>query len=204
MFVWGNAKRIAIIVACAFLPASSAQATDKMYEGIGSAASPDLIRAWSIDVEPGGGGAPPGGGTVYDGEPIYLDKCASCHGDFGEGVGKMPPLIRGSGALTDDRPIKTVGSYWPYATTLFDYIKRTMPMQMPQSLTNEETYAVTAFVLYLNGISSESFELTADNITKINMPNRNGFYEDDRQEAEKYYEYCMENCLKYKLVGVAN
>ncbi|WNJ98931.1 cytochrome c [Thalassospiraceae bacterium LMO-JJ14] len=180
-----------------------AEAGEARYDGIGAAASADLIRAWNIDVAPNGAGAPPGSGNVSNGEAVYFEKCAHCHGDFGEGVGNMPKLISGSGTLLDDRPIRTVGNYWPFATTLFDYIKRTMPMQAPQSLADEDVYSVTSYVLYINNIVPKDFILNQTSITGIEMPNVDGFYMDNRKTKESYADSCMHDCPPYQVLGVA-
>jgi len=160
--------------------------------GIGTPATAEEIAGWDIDIRPDGKGLPPGSGSVEDGEMMYEEKCASCHGSFGEGVGRYPVLAGGEGTLTNERPEKTVGSYWPYASTLWDYIHRAMPFPQPQSLTDEEVYAITAYVLYLNDLVEDDFVLTADNLASIEMPNRDGFFFDDRPDTQN--TGCMENC----------
>jgi len=160
--------------------------------GIGKPATPAEIAGWDIDIRPDGVGLPPGSGSVEDGEMLYEEKCASCHGSFGEGVGRYPKLAGGEGTLTDDRPDRTVGSYWPYASTLWDYIHRAMPFPQPQSLSDDEVYAITAYVLNLNDIVDDDFVLTQDNLASIEMPNRDGFYFDDRPDTHN--TECMENC----------
>lgn len=160
--------------------------------GIGTPATAEEIAGWDIDIRPDGMGLPPGSGSVEDGEMMYEEKCASCHGSFGEGVGRYPVLAGGEGTLTDARPERTVGSYWPYASTLWDYIHRSMPFPQPQSLTDEEVYAITAYVLYLNDLVEDDFVLTADNLASVEMPNRDGFFFDDRPDTNN--TGCMENC----------
>ncbi len=160
--------------------------------GIGTPATAEEIAGWDIDIRPDGMGLPPGSGSVEDGEMMYEEKCASCHGSFGEGVGRYPVLAGGEGTLTDARPDRTVGSYWPYASTLWDYIHRAMPFPQPQSLTDEEVYAITAYVLYLNDLVEDDFVLTADNLASVEMPNRDGFFFDDRPDTNN--TGCMENC----------
>jgi S-disulfanyl-L-cysteine oxidoreductase SoxD len=142
--------------------------------GVGRAATPQEIAGWDIDVSPSGAGLPPGRGDVRQGEAIFANKCAACHGAHGEGK-PMDALVGGIGTLRDKKPEKTVGSFWPYATTLFDYVRRAMPLNAPQSLTPDEVYAVSAYVLFLNGIVPQDAMLDADNLAKINMPNRDGF-----------------------------
>jgi S-disulfanyl-L-cysteine oxidoreductase SoxD len=171
--------------------------------GLGRAASPEEIAGWDIDVRPDGMGAPPGSGSVMDGEPIYMERCASCHGDFGEAFGRWPALMGGEGSLASSEPEKTVGSYWPYATTLYDYIYRAMPFGDAQSLTVDETYAVTAYVLYLAFIADDDFVLTNENLADIEMPNRDGFYLMEEPEFEPH-EPCMENCKEeVRIIGRA-
>ncbi len=142
--------------------------------GIGHTATPQEIAGWDIDVSPNSAGLPPGRGDARRGEAIFAEKCASCHGARGEGK-PMDRLVGGLGTLRDKKPEKTVGSFWPYATTLFDYVRRAMPLNAPQSLTPDQVYAVSAYVLFLNGIVPLDATLDTDNLAKINMPNRNGF-----------------------------
>jgi len=149
-------------------------AADRKY-GLGRPATPEEIAGWDIDVRPDGSGLPEGAGSVADGEAIYLERCASCHGEFGEGGGRYSVLMGGFGTLVQDRPEKTIGSYWPYASTIWDYVYRTMPFGESQSLTAEEVYAVTAFLLYLNEIVEDDFVLSDKNFSAIVMPNAEGF-----------------------------
>lgn len=160
--------------------------------GIGRAAGADEIAGWDIDVRPDGLGLPPGQGSVMDGEMLYESRCASCHGTFGEGVGRWPVLSGGFDTLTHERPTKTVGSYWPYASTLWDYIHRAMPFTAPRSLSADETYAISAYVLYLNDIVDDEFVLTQDNLASIEMPNQDGFFLDDRPDSPN--TRCMKDC----------
>lgn len=160
--------------------------------GYGKDASIEEIAGWDIDIRPDGLGLPPGGATPEDGEMLYEDKCALCHGSFGEGVGRYPVLAGGEGTLTEPRPEKTVGSYWPYASTLWDYIHRAMPFAEPESLGDEEVYAITAYVLYLNDLVDYEFELNQDSLASIEMPNKDGFFFDDRPDTAN--EFCMSNC----------
>jgi cytochrome c len=166
--------------------------------GIGHEATPEEIKGWDIAVRPDGQGLPPGKGTVKQGEEIYQAQCATCHGEFGEGRDRWPVLAGGFGSLTHDRPDKTVGSFWPEASTIFDYIKRAMPFGNAQSLTDDEVYALTAYVLNLNDvIKDRNFELNQSNLASIRMPNKDGFYDDDRETAEKQFwgvDPCMKDC----------
>jgi cytochrome c len=136
--------------------------------------APDEIKLWDIDVSPSGAGLPEGSGTVAHGKSVYGDNCAPCHGDKGVG-GIKDRLAGGIGTLATDMPIKTVGSYWPYATTLFDYIRRAMPYPAPGMLNADDTYAVAAYILYLNGILREDGQLDRATLPKVQMPNRDGF-----------------------------
>src|SRR5271163_485939 len=142
--------------------------------GIGREATPQEIAGWDIDVSPSGAGLPPGRGDVREGEAIFAHKCAACHGAHGEGK-PMDALVGGIGTISTMKPDKTVGSFWPYATTLFDYVRRAMPLNAPQSLTPDEVYAVSAYVLFLDRIVPPDSTLDADNLAKVNMPNRDGF-----------------------------
>ena len=160
--------------------------------GYGKDASPAEIAGWDIDIRPDGMGLPPGSGTPEDGESLYEEKCAICHGSFGEGVGRYPVLAGGEGTLKESRPEKTIGSFWPYASTLWDYIHRAMPFAEPESLGDDEVYAISAYVLYLNDLIDYEFELNQDNLAAIEMPNKDGFFLDDRPDAAN--ELCMSNC----------
>jgi cytochrome c len=165
--------------------------------GIGREAKPEEIAGWDIDIRPDGEGLPAGKGTVKDGEAIFAERCAGCHGEFGEGVGRWPALAGGSGTLTADRPVKTIGSYWPYASTLVDYVRRAQPFGNAQSLGNDELYAVVAYLLFLNDIVDENFVLSKETFGKFKMPNEHGFHDDDREKAERAFwnpKPCMTDC----------
>ena len=184
---------LVLVLAAQGFIASSAYAKEPGYYGLGRIATEEEIAGWDIDVRPDGQGLPVGSGSVSRGEELFDAKCASCHGGFGEGEGRWPALAGGIGTLTEDRPEKTVGSYWPYASTLWDYIHRAMPFTAPQSLTDDETYALTAYVLYLNEIiEDEDFVLSKENFADIEMPNKDGFFVDNRPDVNN--EACMENC----------
>ena len=141
---------------------------------LGRPATPAEITAIDIDIPPSGEGLPRGGGDAMAGESLYLAKCASCHGAGGQGK-PADQLVGGIGSLASDKPVRTVGSYWPYATTLFDYVRRAMPLNAPMSLTDDETYAVTAYLLALDGIVPKEMSLDAVSLPKVKMPNRDGF-----------------------------
>ncbi len=142
--------------------------------GLGQTPGADQIRGWDIDVRADGAGLPPGSGSVARGRAIYEARCLSCHGANGD-KGIAPRLAGGQGTLASKAPVLTVGSYWPYATTLYDYIHRAMPLDSPQSLTPDEVYAVTAYTLHLNGILKADAVLDAASLAAIRMPNRDGF-----------------------------
>jgi cytochrome c len=161
--------------------APSARAQLPTY-GLGRAPTAEEIKAWDVTIPPDGKGLPPGSGTAAQGEPIYARRCASCHGERGENP-KYDRLVGGRGSLNTDKPVKTVGSYWPFATTLWSYINRAQPFDEPGSLTPEEVYAVTAYLLYLNGIIRETDVIDARTLPQIKMPNRDGFVPDPRPDV---------------------
>jgi mono/diheme cytochrome c family protein len=159
--------------------------------GFGTTATPAEIAAWNIDVDRDGKALPPGKGSVAQGHELFDNQCAACHGAKGEG-GLGDKLVGGQGTLATPKPVKTVGSFWPYAPTLFDYIRRAMPLNAPQSLTNDEVYAVSAYVLNLNGLVPDNATLDAKSLAAVKMPNRNGFVQDPRPDAHN--KACMSNC----------
>lgn len=165
--------------------------------GIGHVATPEQIAGWDIDVRPDGQNAPAGQGSVKAGETIYLEKCAACHGEFGESAGRWPQLAQGKGTLASHDPVKTVGSYFPHLSSVFDYIRRSMPFGDAQSLSNDELYAVTAYVLNLNDIVDDKFVLSKATWGTVKMPNQAGFFDDDREKSEKSFwnaKPCMKDC----------
>ena len=192
----GVVMRFCFLIAMMFALSTPAAAQESGNYNLGRPASAADIAAWDIDIRFDGEGLPPGEGSASDGETAYDAKCASCHGDFGQGEGRWPPLVGGFDSLThqgDQRPEKTVGSYWPYAPTLFDYIRRAMPYTAPQSLTNEETYAIVAYILYLNDIVGDDFVADAESLAAVEMPNRDNFYIDPRPDVKN--TACMKDCL---------
>ena len=150
--------------------------------GLGRTATEEEIRAWNIDITPKGEGLPPGQGTVAQGAQVYAAKCAACHGPTGA-EGPKDRLVGGQGTLATPKPVRTIGSYWPYATTLYDYIYRAMPFDAPQSLTSEETYSVIAWLLFQNQIIAENTVIDAQSLPKVKKPNRNGFILDPRPDV---------------------
>lgn len=164
--------------------------------GLGREALPEEVAAWDIDIRPDGLGLPPGSGNAIDGEEVYADNCAYCHGDFGEGVDRWPVLAGGQGTLQGDDPVKTIGSYWPYLSTVWDYIHRAMPFGSAQSLTDDEVYAITAYLLYMNDVIDDDFELSRESFAEVEMPNAGGFFEDTRPDTPTTAktEPCMSEC----------
>ncbi len=165
--------------------------------GLGRPATEDEIAAWDVNVMPDGTGLPVGSGSVEDGEMLFSENCAVCHGEFAEGSGNWPKLAGGDGSLADQDPLKTVGSYWPYLSTAFDYVHRSMPFGAAQTLSADDTYAITAYILYSNFLVDEDFVLSNENFLEVEMPNAEGFIVDDRAETEYPQwrtEPCMENC----------
>ena len=142
---------------------------------LGQPIAPADAAAWDISIAPDGSGLPPGRGTAKEGEAVFAAKCQACHGDRAAG-GPNDALVGGVGSLAPGKaPVKTVGSFWPYATTLFDYVRRAMPFQEAKSLTSEEIYAVSAYILNLNDIIGPDDVLDAQSLPKVRMPNRDGF-----------------------------
>jgi len=185
---------IIAVAAVAITVISGTAAPTRQIFGIGEPATSAEISRWNIDVRPDGVGLPVGQGNVGQGGEIFAERCAQCHGDFGEGLGNFPVLVGGASAELKggDRPEKTVGSYWPYASTLFDYIHRAMPFGDAQSLSANETYALTAFLLSMNGVIPEDSVLNEKNLAAVKMPNRDGFYFDPKPDVAN--NACMSNC----------
>lgn len=160
--------------------------------GLGRAALPEEIAAWNLDISPNGDGLPVGSGSVEDGEMIFSDNCAVCHGEFAEGVGNWPKLAGGEDTLADKDPLKTVGSYWPYLSTVYDYVRRSMPFGNAQTMSDDDVYAITAYILYSNYLVEDDFVLSNENFLDVEMPNAEGFVVDDRAETE-YTIFTEEN-----------
>lgn len=163
------------------------------YYDYGESATAEQIAGWDIDVRPDGMGYPPGSGTVQEGAQVYQVQCASCHGTFGEAMGRYPALSGGEGTLASDQPEKTVGSYWPYVSTLWDYINRAMPFYAPQSLNNDQVYALVAYILNLNYLVDGDFVANAQSLTAIKLPNADGFVRPDPR-PDTQATLCMSGC----------
>jgi cytochrome c len=170
----------ALYVALVFSPASVIAQSSSL--GIGHPPKAQQLKQIDIDVTPDGKGLPPGSGTAARGKDVYTRRCETCHGSTGK-EGPQDILAGGKGSLATDKPQKTVGSYWPYATTLWDYINRAMPFDHPSTLTPDEVYSAAAYVLFLNGIVGEQETLDQTTLPKVQMPNRNGFVSDPRPDV---------------------
>lgn len=170
--------------------------------GYGAMATPAEIAGWNIDVRGAdGAGLPSGSGTVDHGADVFAQACAACHGTFGEGEGRYPKLMGGEGTLTADRPEQSVGSYWPYAPTLWDYINRAMPLSAPHSLSADDVYALTAYILNFNNIVPSNFVADRDSLPRVKMPNRDNFtWKDPRPDTAA--TACMKNCADPKSVKI--
>jgi cytochrome c len=181
--------RIAAFAVFALAFATVAQAQSPY--GIGRSATPAEIAGWNIDIDRRGDNLPPGSGSVSRGREVFDQQCAACHGAKGEG-GVGDRLVGGQGTLATAKPVRTVGSYWPYAPTLFDYIRRAMPQNAPESLSNDDVYAVSAYILGLNGLLPADATLDAGTLSAIKMPNRNMFVDDPRPDVRN--PACMAGC----------
>jgi len=171
----------AIALGCVMPSWSGGESTGE-YGGIGRPATDEEMRAWNIDVSSTGEGLPSGQGTAKEGAQVFAAKCAACHGPTGT-EGPKDRLVGGQNTLQTPKPVRTVGSYWPYATTLYDYIHRAMPFNAPQSLSSDETYSVIAWLLFQNQIIPEDAVINAQTLPKVQMPNRNGFISDPRPDV---------------------
>src|ERR1700761_7235760 len=171
--------------------ASLAHAETQGHYGIGRPATEAEIAGWNIDIGRNGENLPSGSGTVSHGREVFAQQCAACHGEKGGGgVGER--LVGGQGTIATPKPIKTVGSFWPYAPTLFDYIRRAMPQNAPQSLSNEDVYAVSAYILNMNGLLPADATLDAKTLSEIKMPNREMFTGDPRPDVKN--PACEKGC----------
>lgn len=180
-----------LVIVLATLTGQSVQAQG-VYK-VGRPATSAEIALWNLDVAPDGKNLPAGSGSVSQGREVYMAQCAACHGAAGEG-GAGDRLSGGGGTLATPKPVRTVGSYWPYATTLFDYIRRAMPLHAPQSLTASDVYAVSGFVLFLNGVVPEDATMDARTLPAVKMPNRDGFVSDPRPDVNS--SACYRDCVK--------
>ena len=207
MFAWARPAvqaAAAVMMTVTGLSATMALAGSDDGMSFGRPALPEEIAAWDIDVRPDGVGLPPGSAAAKDGEELYFERCATCHGEFGEGIDRWPVLMGGFDTLSDDRPEKTIGSYWPYASTLWDYIHRAMPFGEAQSLTDDEVYAAALYVLYLNDIVDFDTVYDQDSFAGIEMPNKDGFFMPDPRPDTSRGEPCMQDCAALgEIIGKA-
>lgn len=177
-------------------PAQPAQSPGKAAPaprlGLGTPVTESQLAAWNIDIDPDGRGLPPGSGTVSAGQTLYETRCIACHGAGGE-KGIADRLVGGQGSLATKAPVRTIGSFWPHATTLYDYIHRAMPFDSPQSLSANDTYAVTAYLLHLNGLLPANGKLDAKSLPRVVMPNRQGFNASD-EKPDVVGSSCVKDC----------
>lgn len=185
----GNLTATALLVAATFFgTAALAQTPD--YANVGRTPTPEEIKAWDISIGLEGKELPPGSGTAKQGEPIFMQKCAVCHGEKLEGGrylgAAVPALAGGFGTLKSDHPLKTVGSYWPFPTTVYDFINRSMPREQERTLKPEQIYAIVAFIFYKNNIIGENDVMDAKTLPKVKMPNRDNFIPKDFDEINNW------------------
>lgn len=180
----------ASVVALTAVPAMA----DKL--GLGRAATEAEVAAWDLDVFPDGSNLPEGSGDVWTGEEVFAEHCAACHGDFAEGVDNWPKLAGGADTLDHEDPLKTVGSYWPYLSTTFDYVRRSMPFGAAGTLSDDDVYAIVAYILYSNDLVDDDFTLSKETFLDVEMPNADGFIVDDRAATEYgvFNNRCMSDC----------
>ncbi|MBI3940393.1 MAG: cytochrome c [Acidobacteria bacterium] len=185
--LYGNRSLVVLVVALAACVAALGQGSTY---NLGSKASEEDIKAWGHLVGPDGKDLPPGSGTAKEGARVYAQKCAVCHGPTGaEMTIYHRPLVGGKGTLTTINPVKSIGTYWPFATTVWDQIYRAMPPDKPRSLSADEIYALTAFLLYRNDVIKESDVIDAESLPKVQMPNRNGFFPAEPEWKPGYYQH---------------
>lgn len=172
--------------------------------GYGRAPTAAEIAGWDIDARGDDGkGLPPGKGSASRGADVFAEQCAACHGTFGEGEGRFPKLVGGNGTLTSERPEPTVGSYWPFAVTLWDYINRAMPMPTPHTLSADDVYALTAYILSLNGVVADDFVADKDSLPRVKMPNHDHFtWTDPRPDTPG--KVCMTKCADPKAITIVS
>ena len=192
-----RSRKTLLLAAAALLAGvSAAVASDygkRPETGHGKPVNDADLKLWNIDIHtPDGANLPPGEGTVSAGKAVYEGKCIACHGEKAAGGPVYGTLVGGIGSMTKSPRVLTPGSMYPYAPILFDYVRRAMPMDAPQSLTADEVYAVAAYIYNLNGLVPDDFKMNAQSMAKIEMPNRNAFIVDDRPDTKA--ERCMTDC----------
>ncbi|SCA57463.1 conserved exported hypothetical protein [Candidatus Terasakiella magnetica] len=200
MFKFPVSKALMGIALGGVLITTAACAGDELKYGFGVKPTKEQVAGWDIDIRPDGKGLPAGSGGYEEGEELFQDLCAVCHGEFADGGGgRYPPLVGGdpehlSQEASPGQPEKTIGSYWPYASTVFDYIKRAMPFGNAQSLTDDEVYAITNFLMVENDLHDEDQPMDAKALIAIKMPNEGGFFMDPRPDTKN--PHCMKDCYK--------
>ncbi|MGB8399128.1 c-type cytochrome [Bradyrhizobium sp.] len=199
----GNGRLLlgaALMVVCG----AAANAAEPGYYGYGVKPTTEQIAGWDIDVRgDDGAGLPAGQGSVQRGSEVFAEQCAACHGTFGEGEGRYPKLAGGTGTLRSERPEPTVGSYWPFAPTLWDYINRAMPMPAPRTLSADDVYALTAYILNLNDIVPNEFVADQDSLPKVKMPNRDSFIWTDPR-PDTMAKPCMNACADPAAIKISS
>jgi cytochrome c len=191
-----SSREVSLLLCAGLIVASTSfsRAAEPGFYGYGAKATAEQIAGWDIDARgDDGAGLPHGKGTVQRGSEVYAEQCAACHGTFGEGEGRFPKLAGGAGTLRDDRPEPTVGSYWPFAPTLWDYINRAMPMPAPHTLSADDVYALTAYILNLNDAVPSEFVADRDSLPKVKMQNRDAFIWTDPR-PDTMAKPCMSAC----------
>jgi S-disulfanyl-L-cysteine oxidoreductase SoxD len=176
--VWRGASLVALVVVACTMPVVAQLPT----YGVGRPPTSEEVRAWELTIPPDGQGLPPGSGTAALGQQVFAARCAACHGETGEDP-TYSRLVGGQGTLATDKPVQTIGSFWQYATTLWSYIRRAQPFDNPGSLTPDQVYAVTAYLLHRNGIIGEQDVMDATTLPRVQMPNRDGFVPDPRPDV---------------------
>jgi S-disulfanyl-L-cysteine oxidoreductase SoxD len=176
--LWWVTSLVALVVAAGASPVAAQLPT----YGVGRPPTSEEVRAWELTIPPDGQGLPPGSGTAALGQKVFAARCAACHGATGEDA-NFSRLVGGQGTLATDQPIQTIGSFWQYATTLWSYIRRAQPFDHPGSLTADQVYAVTAYLLHRNGIIGEQEVMDATTLPRVKMPNRDGFVPDPRPDV---------------------
>ncbi|HJZ45116.1 MAG TPA: cytochrome c [Hyphomicrobiaceae bacterium] len=188
-----SAGALAAVVATALSFGAADSQTASSKPRYGKPISEADIAAWNIDIRTSDGkGLPKGKGSVAEGKELYAQQCVACHGDNAKGGSMYGPMVGGIGSFKTNARVLTPGSMYPYAPILFDYIRRTMPMTAPQTLTDDQVYALAAYILNLNGLVPENAVMDAESLTKVAMPNRNGFIVDNRPDTKA--KRCMTNC----------
>jgi mono/diheme cytochrome c family protein len=193
-----SAKTLCLSLSATFLLAACASygpadVNKPVSPRLGKAVTEQSLAAWNIDVRTTDGlGLPPGSGTVAAGKLVYEAQCIACHGADAKGGSMFGTMVGGIGSFKTNARVLTVGSMYPYAPALFDYVRRSMPLTAPQSLTNEETYAVSAYLLHLNGLVPANAVMNRDTLTAVRMPNRGGFMVDSRPDTQAVR--CTNNC----------